>query len=312
MSKQPVIVVLGGINMDLVATAARMPEPGETVFGRSFHTAPGGKGGNQAVAAARLGANVRMVGRVGDDQFGPTLLEGLRSEGIDVSRVAVDPDHPSGTALILLDDRAENFIIAVYGANMACDGRQVADVQDALNGADVLLLQLETPLEIAVESARRAKDDGVTVVWDPAPAVDMGADAYALCDVLTPNQVEAEFLTGITVTDVDSATRAARRIVDQGAPAVVAKLGEGGAVYVTRRETGFVPAFRVNTVDSVAAGDAFAAGIAVALAESRSLDDAVRFGSAAGGLAVTRSGAQQAMPNRDDVDALLRGDSPFA
>ena len=304
-SGSPVIVVLGGINMDLVAASTRMPEPGETVFGRSFHTAPGGKGANQAVAAARLGAEVRMVGRVGDDQFGPTLLEGMRSEGIDVSGVAVDPVNPSGVALILLDDQAENMIVAVYGANMACDDQQILSVRGALDGADVLLLQLEAPLDVELRAAALAKEMGVTVVWDPAPALEMGQDAYRLCDVLTPNQIEAEFLTGISVTDTASAERAAVALVNQGAPAAVAKLGEGGAFYVGRDESGFVPAFRVNAIDSVAAGDAFAAGMGIALAEGKSLPDAVRFGSAAGALAVTKSGAQEAMPFRREVDALL-------
>ena len=304
-SGSPVIVVLGGINMDLVATSARMPEVGETVFGRSFHTAPGGKGANQAVAAARLGAEVRMVGRVGDDQFGPTLLEGMRAEGIDVSGVSVDPVNPSGVALILLDDQAQNIIVAVYGANMACDEQEDLSVRGALKGADVLLLQLEVPLPVAIRAAALAKEMGVIVVWDPAPALDMGQDAYRLCDVLTPNQVEAEFLTGIAVTDPDSAERAAKALVDQGAPAAVAKLGEGGAFYSAGDERGFVPAFDVNAVDSVAAGDAFAAGLGVALAEGQPLTDAVTFGSAVGALAVTKSGAQEAMPFRHEVDALL-------
>ena len=302
---RPVVVVLGGINMDLVATASRMPEPGETVFGQSFGTAPGGKGANQAVAAARLGADVRMVGRVGNDQFGPILLDGMRSEGIDVSRVAIDPDNPSGIAMILLDAQTQNYIVAVYGANMACDDRQVSAARNALIGADVLLLQLETPLNVALESAKSAKEMGVTVVWDPAPALEMGQDAYALCDVLTPNQVEAEFLTGIPVTDVASAAQAAETLVSQGAPAVVAKLGEGGAFYATPVDRGFVPPFAVEAVDSVAAGDAFAAGLGVALAEGRTLPDAVRFGSAAGALAVTSRGAQQAMPFRRDVISLF-------
>ena len=303
--RSPVVVVLGGINMDLVATSARMPELGETVFGQSFHTAPGGKGANQAVAAARLGAEVRMVGRVGDDQFGPTLLEGMRSEGIDVSGVSVDPVNPSGVALILLDDHAQNMIVAVYGANMACDDQEVSSVRSALQDADVLLLQLENPLGVALQAAALAKEMGVIVVWDPAPALDMGQGAYRLCDVLTPNQAEAEFLTGITVTDPASAERAARALVAQGAPAAVAKLGESGAFYAAQEESGFVPAFNVDAVDSVAAGDAFAAGLGVALAEGRSLPDAVRFGSAAGALAVTKSGAQEAMPFRREVDALL-------
>ena len=307
--RTPTIVVFGGINMDLVATTARLPVPGETVFGNSFQTAPGGKGANQAVAAARLGANVRMVGRVGADEFGPALLDGLRAEGIDASRVATDPHNPSGVAMILLDDDAQNCIVAVYGANMSCDDQQLTALDDALDGADALLLQLETPLPIALEAARAAKRRGVTVVWDPAPALDMGAEAYALCDALTPNQVEAEFLTGIAVTDTDSASRAADILVGQGASAAVIKLGEGGAFYATSPDTGggrgFAPAFEVDAIDTVAAGDAFAAGVGVALARGLGLPDAVTFGSAAGALAVTKSGAQQAMPYANEVNALL-------
>ena len=307
--RTPTIVVFGGINMDLVATTARLPAPGETVFGTSFQTAPGGKGANQAVAAARLGANVRMVGRVGADEFSPALLDGLRAEGIDASRVATDPHNPSGVAMILIGDNAQNVIVAVYGANMACDDQQLAALEDALDGADALLLQLETPLPVALEAARAAKRRGATVVWDPAPALDMGADAYALCDALTPNQVEAEFLTGIAVTDTDSASSAADILVGQGAPAAVVKLGEGGAFYATAPniggERGFVPAFEVDATDTVAAGDAFAAGVGVGLARGLSLPDAITFGSAAGALAVTKSGAQQAMPYANEVNALL-------
>ncbi len=308
--RRPVIVVLGGINMDLVGATDQMPAPGETVFGRSFHTAPGGKGANQAVAAARLGAEVRMVGRVGDDEFGPALIEGLRDEGVDVSGVYVDPDNSSGIAMILLDAEKQNYIIAVYGANLACDARQVQAVESALEGAECLLLQLETPLEVAVAAARLAKGKGATVVWDPAPALDMGAEAFSLCDVLTPNQVEAERLTGIEVSDRASAEEAAHKLVASGVAAAVVKLGEEGAVYSTGQETGFIPAFSVETRDTVAAGDAFAAGLAVALAEGRDLADALCFGSTAGALAVTKSGAQEAMPFRSEVDSLYAAGPP--
>ena len=301
----PVIVVLGGINMDLVGTTEKMPAPGETVFGQSFHTAPGGKGANQAVAAARLGAEVRMVGRVGDDEFGPVLIDGLRREGIDVSGVATDPDNSSGIAMILLDGRKENYIVAIYGANLACDHEQIKAVESALDGADVLLMQLETPLAVATEAARIAEGRGVQVVWDPAPALEMGRDAYALCDVLTPNQSEAEYLTGIAVTDLDSARDAARKLVGEGVSVCVLTMAEAGAYYAAMENDGFIPANEVETTDTVAAGDAFAAALGVALAEGRSLSDAVKYASAAGALAVTKRGAQEAMPHRQEVDALF-------
>ena len=304
-TRTPVIVVLGGINMDLVGTTENMPAPGETVFGQSFHTAPGGKGANQAVAAARLGAEVRMVGRVGRDEFGPALLDGMSREGIDVSGVATDPDNPSGIAMILLDGRKENYIVAIYGANLACDHEQIKSAEAALDGADVLLMQLETPLEVAIQAARMAKGRGVRVVWDPAPALEMGRDAYALCDVLTPNQVEAEFLSGISVADVDSARDAAGKLVGEGVSACVVTMAESGAYFATMDDDVFVPAYHVETTDTVAAGDAFSAALGVALAEGRSLNEAVKYASAAGALAVTMRGAQEAMPYRREVDALF-------
>ena len=301
----PIIVVFGGINMDLVGSTTRMPAPGETVFGEEFHTAPGGKGANQAVAAARLGADVRMVGRVGQDAFGPVLLEGMRREGIDVSRVAEDPDNSSGIAMILLDSDKQNYIIAIYGANLACDATQAEALDDALVGADALLMQLETPLEVCLHAARKARDLGVTVVWDPAPALKMPAEAYALCDVLTPNQVEAEFLTGVSVTDISSAEAAADKLLALGAKAVVVKLGEHGAYYATSANRGHVPPFQVEVQDTVAAGDAFAGALGIALSQGWPLEKAVRYGCAAGALAVTRPGAQGAMPTRDEVDGLF-------
>ena len=306
---KPVIVVFGGINMDLVGTTRRMPMAGETVFGDSFHTAPGGKGANQAMAAARLGADVRMVGRVGADDFGPTLIDGVRREGIDVLGVAVDPHNHSGVAMILLDADRQNYIVATYGANLACDNSQVEAVADALDGADALLLQLEVPLEAAMSAATLAKGRGVPVVWDPAPALPMGSDAYAVCDVLTPNQVEAEFLTGIPVIDTPSARRACESLIADGVPTAVVTLGEGGAYYATSDEQGFVPPFTVDVADTVAAGDAFAAALAVGISEGRTLRDAVLYGNSAGALAVTRSGAQEAMPARGEVDELFHGAS---
>ena len=302
-AKQPTVVVLGGINMDLVATAARMPAPGETLIGEAFLTYPGGKGANQAVAASRLGASVKMVGRVGRDTFGPVLLEGLRREGVDVSGVAEDTERLSGVAVILLDADRQNYIVAVYGANMACDGAQVRAVEQALEGADVLLLQLEVPLETSLAAAHRAREMGVRVIWDPAPAIALSAEAYAACDVLTPNQVEVEFLVGVRVTD--AAAAAADELLARGANAVIVKLGEKGAYFASRDERGLVPPFPVQVEDTVAAGDAFAGALAVALAQGSGMQEAVRYGCAAGALAVTRSGAQDAMPTRAEVDALV-------
>ena len=304
-TKRPIIVVFGSIIMDLTALAETLPEAGQTVVGDLFYTLPGGKGANQAVAAARLGAEVRMVGRVGDDPFGAALLDGLRTEGIDVGGVAVDPDNASGVAMIWLDASRENRIVAVYGANLACDEAQLRAVERALDGADALLLQLETPSALTLEAAAVARQRGVRVVWDPAPAQMAPHGIHAAADVLTPNQTEASMLSGVEVTDLASAAEAASRLRAMGAPVAVVKLGEQGAYYASADESGHVPAFAVDAVDTVAAGDAFGGAFAVAAAECKSLGESVRFGAAAGALAVTVPGAQAAMPSRADVERLL-------
>ena len=305
MTLRPRIVVLGGINIDLIALAPRVPSPGETIPGDDFYTTPGGKGGNQAVAAARLGADVSMIGRVGGDIFGPGLLEDLRKDGVDVSGVAVDPDRASGVAFILLDSERQNRIVAVYGANAACDEEQLRAACLAMDGADTLLLQQETDVNLSLAAAEYARAKGVRVVWDPAPVRDLPVEAYSNVDILTPNQTEARALCGIEVSDVDSAERAALTLVEEGIPTAIVKLGELGACYATATGSGHVPSFKAEPVDTVAAGDAFGAGVAVALGEGVPLEEAVRFGCAAGALAVTRAGAQAAMPYRAEVEALL-------
>ena len=301
----PAIVVLGGINMDLIGTAPRLPSLGETVMGEGFYTAPGGKGANQAVAAARMGASVRMVGRVGSDVFGAGLLDNLRACGVDVSGVMEDAEAASGVAMILLDASRQNRIVVIGGANMRCDDAQVDAVASALEGADALMLQCEIPPATSLKAARIAREMGVRVVWDPSPAEGFPPEAYAVVDVLTPNQAEAAALTGIDVTDAASAEAAARAIVERGVRAVVVKMGEAGAFYLSDGEGGYVLPYEVEAVDTVAAGDAFGAAMTCALAEGKSMVEAVRYGAAAGALAVTRPGAQEAMPSRAEVESLL-------
>ena len=301
----PIIVVLGASQMDLIGIAPRLPAPGETLVGERFYTAPGGKGANQAVAAARLGAHVRMVGRVGNDVFGPMLLDNLRSHGVDVDGVATDGAHPSGVSVILMDAHRQNHIVAVYGANVECDGDQLLTAESALAGADSLLLQMEIPFDVSLAAAKAARQRGVRVIWDPAPATDIPPDAYPPMDIITPNQTEAAALTGTPATDVASGLGAAEALLERGAAVAVVKMGELGVCYMSRDGSGHVPPYRVEVVDTVAAGDAFGGALAVALAEGTSLDEAVRYGAAAGALAVTKPGAQDAMPGREEVEALL-------
>ena len=300
----PAIVVLGGINMDLIGTAPRLPSPGETVMGEGFYTAPGGKGANQAVAAARMGASARMIGRVGSDVFGAGLLDNLRACGVDVSGVMEDADAASGVAMILLDASRQNRIVVIGSANMRCDDAQVDAVASALEGADALMLQCEIPPATSLKAARIAREMGVRVVWDPSPVEGFPPEAYAVVDVLTPNQAEAAALTGIDVTDAASAEAAARAIVERGVGAVVVKMGDAGAFYLSDGEGGCVLPYEVEAVDTVAAGDAFGAAMTCALAEGKSMVKAVKYGAAAGALAVTRPGAQEAMPSRAEVESL--------
>lgn len=309
-TRKPRIVVMGGINMDVVATVHRMPERGETVHGDNFFMAGGGKGANQAVAAARLGADVRMIGKVGDDDFGRTLVDRMRSEGIDMQGVSTDASNTTGVAVIMVDASGQNIIAEVYGANRASDETQLDAAKRAMEDADTLMLQLETPPDISLEAARYARRNGVSVVWDPAPAAEMPDEGFEFADFLTPNETEAAELTGIVVTDVDTAKAAADALLSCGVGAAIVKMGYQGVLGATESEHYYVPPFGVDAVDSVAAGDAFGAGLAVALSEGRVLEDALRFGAAAGALAVTKPGARDAMPFREEIEALLSSKTP--
>ncbi len=300
------ITVFGSINMDLVTHTARLPLPGETVAGRGFFTAPGGKGANQAVACARLGAVTRLVGRVGDDPFGAELRAGLLAAGVDATGVLTTPG-PSGIAMIAVDDAARNTIIVVPGANGTVGAVDASRLDVALVGARVLLLQLELPLDAVVAAARAARRPAVPVILDPAPARELPAVLYRLADIITPNLSEAATLVGFPLTSDAAIIEAARVLRGRTGGTVVITLGERGALLLAGNEPLFVPPFPVQAVDSVAAGDAFNAGLAVALAEGRPLREAVRWASAAGALAVTRPGAQQAMPTRAEVLAMLSG-----
>lgn len=304
----PHIVVVGSINLDLVSRVTRLPRPGETVHGQTLSRFPGGKGANQAVAAARLGARCTMIGRVGDDPFGPGLIASLAEAGVCTDRVAVTADCSSGVALIGVEDSGQNAITIVGGANARLSPEDVAQHADAIANADALLVQLEVPLatvEAALAVARRA---GVRTILDPAPAPDGPLPAACLdVDLLSPNQSEAEALTGLPVPDAGSAAAVAERLQEQGARAVALKLGEHGALWLDADGSSrLVPTARVDVVDTTAAGDAFTAALAVALARGDDPMTATRFACAAGTLATTRPGAQAAMPTHDDVQRFLR------
>lgn len=301
------VVVVGSINMDLVARLEHLPRPGETVHARSLDHFPGGKGANQAVALALLGASCMLVGRVGDDSFGPVLRDHLASRGVGVIKVATSANTPSGIALIGVEDSGQNAITIVAGANGKVTPEDVAQNTPVIGAASALLVQLEIPLPAVIAAIKYAKRKGVLTILDPAPAPSSPLPPEALeIDLLSPNQTEAEALCGQAVTDVSSAALAARKLKALGPKRVVIKLGEQGAYWLDQDDScGHVPTARIKAVDTTAAGDAFTAALAVALAEGRDLPYATRFGCAAGTLAATRPGAQPSMPTRAEVLSFL-------
>lgn len=308
MPKIPRIVVVGSINMDLMARVPRLPRPGETVKGTEFVQVAGGKGANQAVAAARLGAAVTLIGRVGNDAFGQGLTASLKAEGVQTEHVQITVNCPSGLALIGVEDSGQNAITVIGGANQRLSPQDVQQAEAVIAAADALLVQLEVPLETVAAAIALARRHQVLTILDPAPAPD-GVLMAELCtaDVVSPNQTEAEAIAGMAVTNLAEAAQAASKLHERGVARVVVKLGGLGALASeVGGEAVHIPAPDVQVVDSTAAGDAFTAALAVALVEGRPLADATRFACAAGSLATTRRGAQDAMPSRAEVAGLMK------
>jgi ribokinase len=303
---RPRIVVAGSINMDLVVRSARLPRPGETIIGRETQELPGGKGANQAVAAARLEADVSMIGRVGDDGFGQRLRTGLQKEGINVSRVTVTSQCASGLAIVAVEDSGENAITVISGANGRLTPDDVRAAADLIRDADVLLLQLEVPLETVLAAIDLARQYKTLVILDPAPAPASFPPNLLSVDVACPNETEAAALTGVPITNLEDATRAALRLRELGTRHAVITLGRKGALVCgPDGKSEHISSFDVKAVDTTAAGDAFAAALGVSLAQGKSTFDAVQYACAAGALAASRPGAQPAMPAAFDVARLV-------
>jgi ribokinase len=281
--------------------------PGETVLGRGFNTFPGGKGANQAIAAARQGAAVTFVGCIGNDSFGAELLNGLKVEHVETRNVLVCEDIPSGVALITLDSSGQNSIVVASGANNHLTPRHIQEKADVFSDADVLLLQLETPLDTVLVAAQAAKERGVLVVLNPAPAQPLPDKLLNLVDVLVPNESETALLTGLPIHTLEQIQAAARNLIAQGIGNVVITLGNRGALLVQKGVSGgvHIPAFPVKVVDTTAAGDSFVGALAASLAEGLRMEKAVLRGCAAGALAATCLGAQPSVPTRKAVDEIL-------
>lgn len=297
------VLVVGSLNADLVVRAPRFPGPGETISGENLQVIPGGKGANQAVAAARLGANVSMLGRVGKDNFGDFLLNNLQSNHVNTQFIQRD-DASTGTATIIVDGNGQNSIVLSPGANGKVSA---ADVEYAsFSSFSLLLLQLEIPILTVLRAAERAREHGLRVILNPAPAQTLPDKLIALADFLIPNETELNLLTGMEVTDTLSAERAAHTLLGRGAKTVIVTLGSKGALIVDRASSTHVDAFKVDVVDTTAAGDAFIGGFAHALSENESLKDAVRRGCACGALATTKFGAQPSLPTKEEVEKFLK------
>jgi len=303
---RPKIVVVGSSNMDLVVRSPRIPAKGETILGGDFIMTPGGKGANQAVAAAKLGAEVFFVAKLGDDIFGRQSLSNFHKVGIHTDYVVQTKEAPSGVALITVDDAGDNVIVVAPGANLKLSPEDVRKAQSVIASSGAVAAQLEVPLETVEFAARLANDAGVPFILDPAPAQKLSDELLRMVDVLTPNETEAEILTGIEVTDEDSALAAAKDLLQRGVKAVILTMGAKGYLLATKDAAQFVPSVKVNAVDATAAGDAFTGSLAVGLAQGKTLRDAALFANHVAALSVTKMGAQSSMPDAEQVENFIR------
>ena len=299
------VVVVGSSNTDMIIQLDRIPSPGETVLGGEFSTAAGGKGANQAVAAARAGGEVTFIARIGTDMFGQTAVQGFKSDGIDIHHVLEDPSSPSGVALIFVDRNGENSIAVASGANAKLTPADVEAARNVLRGSDILVTQLETPVETVLAAVELAAEHGVPVVLNPAPAQALGEDILRHVSVLTPNETEAELLTGTKVTGENDAEVAAKKLTAMGVDTVLITLGSRGVFAYNGDHCELIPGFQVDAVDTTGAGDVFNGALAASLANGVNLIQAVQFANAAAALSVTRLGAQPSAPTLTEIEELL-------
>jgi ribokinase len=307
LPSQKPIVVVGSINTDLVSTTRRIPAIGETVIGTDFHVHPGGKGANQAVAVARLGYPVQLIGRLGNDDFGSQLRSHLESSGVNIAGVATS-DGTSGVAVIVVSEKGENSIVVTQGANSKLTPQDIETNRDFIRNAGVVLAQLEIPVETVDYLATVCAREGVSLILDPAPAMDLSASTFKHIAWLTPNQSEAAFYVGDDESAKGhSANEIARQLLNKGSYGVALKMGEQGVFLASREIEGtLIPAFKLRAVDTTAAGDAFNGGFATGLMLGKSPAESARFASAVAGISVTRSGAQPSMPSMTEVERFLQ------
>lgn len=295
------ILVIGSSNTDMVIKSHHLPAPGETILGGEFLMNPGGKGANQAVAAARLGGNVTFICKIGDDIFGKESKENFEKEGIITDFIITDPENPSGVALITVDEKAENSIVVASGANGNLLPSDLKDIENEIKEASLVLMQLEIPIETVQYVAKLATDNRVPVILNPAPARHLPEELLANVSIITPNETEAEILTGIKVKDINSAKDAAQILRKKGIDTVIMTLGSQGAYILSGKTNLLVPAVKVTPLDTTAAGDVFNGALAIALVEEKTLEEAVGFANKAASISVTKMGAQASAPHREEI-----------
>jgi ribokinase len=301
-----VITVIGSLNMDLVTYVTRLPQIGETIIGQDFKQIPGGKGANQTDAIAKLRVPVRMLGGVGADAMGETLLTSLRQDGVDISQIEQFEDCSTGIATITVDGVGNNCIVVTPGANYRFLAENVQRMKTVIDASDIVVTQLEIPVETVRYSLELAKKLGKTTILNPAPACALDDALLSRVDLLIPNETELEFLSGDPLHTEADIVAAARRLIDRGVKEVIVTLGEKGCIYVNFEGSRSFKAYQVDVVDTTAAGDSFIGGLAVALSEGKGIEAAISFAMAVAALAVTKKGAQSSLPYRDEVEEFLR------
>lgn len=294
------IVVIGSINMDYVSQVANLPQKGETITANNYHISPGGKGANQAVAAKRLGADVLMIGALGNDSAGKDLYSRLEKEGIDVSGILFS-DTATGNAIITVDEKGSNTIVVFPGSNAKLDEAWVEGFRDEIKNADCVILQLEIPMETVAASVKLSKEYGTRVILNPAPAKDIPLEVYKNVDMITPNETELEKLTG-----TGDVKKGAKILIDRGVKEVVVTLGDKGSYYLNNEKELLVKPVKVNAIDSTAAGDSFNAALAVVLNENLDIEASLHFSNIVGALTTTKVGAQNSLPYRDEVESFKK------
>lgn len=295
------ICVIGSLNMDLVVNVDKMPKPGQTIIGSNFKEVPGGKGANQAVAMARLNGNVSMIGKVGEDGFGQTLINALKNDKVDTTYIKTTKGA-TGVALITVDNNAQNSIVVSPGANFEVKEEDIDNNIEAIKNSDIVVLQLETPLNTIKYALKKSKELNKYTILNPAPALKLDDEIIKNVDLLTPNETELEIISGVSIETEEDIQKAAQIMIEKGVKELIVTLGSKGSLYINKEKSIFKKAYKVQAVDTTAAGDSYTAALAVALSKDQSIEEAMDFASKVGALSVLKEGAQSSLPTLEDVE----------